>query len=768
MDVRNDSIAESLPNELVVSILEGVLDNDLTEACLVSKQWKRCVDTVCAKRIQKQLQLLGGSTLWQYLGAIANDEDMLDYLIERQLLRSRPPHLAVVSMCAYSTDLKALFPNRDAVFHSKHGTILTPAYLKTKAQFILESVAQYNPPKPNEVRNDLASFLKFPPEHQVKQQVVIQAYRAMESSFAVMRIMAELWYRAGANHRLEPSQITDPAIMDVAINLLCDPLLNQHLSVEGLMLLNDLYPPGLLLPHIYTIPCLVEACINRALTNDPEPSPVTHALNRLLDEMREQDWLDYLTPQVEQDDILQLDKRVIALMHAADVNHPAMLAHCTERVALRMHEIRTVHDTRAAILSSASMVRQLSDACIIKMILEINHEQFEQVITHNAVLLDRFTYAFTLRYLEGNPNPGNSLILFMQPSFLSKLHRTEIPLIAKFLISVDGEAWLKSTVFKARLNQMLEQEGQAACSDFLLSLAMHRPLAFESSVVDDADTLQLLSDEALTHFARVNRLTLEELKKRRVNHSKSTPSAATNHSQNEPHDHHRSTMPTAPTASPAASTTRQTRFNDYDSDEEGYEDSDASSEFDRNLHRRNPFGPTPQPHFEPHYSFYINSPRDTDDDPSSKKRSRLLLIIASLLLIAGLAGVSFAIAGFVGLFAAPVSIALLVTGVICVIGSACLLIIERHRSRIAMNVVSSSAPSSVANILHTLGDAPVPAARLRNKPACPMHSPESKTALATHKRSVYSNQHQTSYFPIPVDCPLTLIAPHEQNNALRL
>ena len=691
------------PDEVVVMILRNLSKDDLKNAGLVSKQWQGCANTVRYQQsLQQQLQVLGQSELWHDLNAIVHDQDISPYLKAHQFIRVRPGQSESMTLTAFYRLLKSHFPNRNHVFSSENASIITPDDLQKKARFISEEVAQYHPPTDHRTHQTLADFLRFPEEHQIRQREVFKAYQAIESSFTVMHMMIELWQRAGGNNALHPALIVNPLIMNVAIDIVCDPTLNRLLSAKGLVLLNDLYPPGLI-----SIPCLIESCIKRVVQDHQTPSQATQAINHILSHMQEEDWLAYLTIPGATFELFE-DLRLQALMSAIEINHPVILAHCTEVVARRIMKINISYDTCVLIFKSPIMTSHLSDDCLIEFLSKITTEELEAVLTANPALIDRLNFE-SVKALLVQPQPSEYInILLMQASFLNKLNREEIPQIAKFLLERDARILLQSPAFLNKLDQIAEQYGELARNDFLVSLAEHESFAFSRALVEDDHIFSMLTDEALDRIAQLCILASNALAIRRKQSQKNPPaptttslpahSAPSTQSQSQqglsPSTHTTYTTPTAPStttrtaraASPIANT-----MSDDSSDDVDFSDSDDEV-FDGLLLAVRAAAITP--YREP----------DVDDD-LPPIRSRVLLIIALLCLSIGIAGIGLGIAGCIGMLSAPLSITLLAIGIACVLGSACMLIIDYCKSRTTTSI-APPASSSAASILSALHQTP--------------------------------------------------------------
>src|SRR3990167_6206556 len=147
MDARKEGVFSALPDELLTMILRSVSsDEDLNEVSLLSERIKRCANTARYQHtLCKQLQQLEKSVLWQYLDAIANDQNILDYLKEQQLLRTIPVGRVAVTLNEFCNLLKSTFSNRENIFSTDDGNILMPPYLREKANFILHEVTACHP-----------------------------------------------------------------------------------------------------------------------------------------------------------------------------------------------------------------------------------------------------------------------------------------------------------------------------------------------------------------------------------------------------------------------------------------------------------------------------------------------------------------------------------------------------------------------------------------------------------------------------------------------
>src|SRR3990167_3406751 len=131
---------------------------------------------------------------------------------------------------------------------------------------------------------------------------------------------------------------------------------------------------------------------------------------------------------------IQLSHRVATLMSAVAVDHPIILAHCTEVAALRIMQIAIVNSACVTLLKSSVVVSHLSDTRLVEWATTITTEEFEEVFTANTAFVERFNFELARNFLEKHPRTKNAKSLLIHASFLKRITLTEIPIIAKLLL----------------------------------------------------------------------------------------------------------------------------------------------------------------------------------------------------------------------------------------------------------------------------------------------------------------------------------------------
>jgi len=208
----NENHIDLLAAELKMMIMNFLAYNDLCVASRVSKSWLAIANEVRPKKLEILINRLKTSALWGYLPAIANNEDVAEF-IKEHIYQS----ISVRNNLSLAKVLDNIF-KLHAIKDASHPYVakISASSLQNDAQSIVLQCANYQ-------ITTTDTILQWPREKTSELISMFEKFLGLEEKFAVIR----MWYHY---HRCKSK--------DERVEVLNDPTINANLGSEGLQFLN--------------------------------------------------------------------------------------------------------------------------------------------------------------------------------------------------------------------------------------------------------------------------------------------------------------------------------------------------------------------------------------------------------------------------------------------------------------------------------------------------------------------------------------------------
>lgn len=265
---KSDTIQFDFPYEIMMFIFGNLDLHDLQSIRIVCSVWKVIAEDAINEKIKQHIAALKGSTLWQYLDAIANNGIIVDYV--NQFMPENTPFLEHLTLATYCQRTDEHWALNDPYWKN-----LTATNMKAQANHILQLRHAF----PMDETPTLESFLKLPKNNYVYadlQQDLLQTYQALEASFTMRSLLLNL--RSIARPNQWPS---------TTIELLFDPKF-RWIDGAGLMFLNNNF-------ECYCVHFLIVTLINKSHDKKLAHPAAMNKYGILLSKLTTADWLNFLT-----------------------------------------------------------------------------------------------------------------------------------------------------------------------------------------------------------------------------------------------------------------------------------------------------------------------------------------------------------------------------------------------------------------------------------------------------------------------------------------